>query len=742
MDYGLIGEKLPHSFSKEIHEKITPGIRYDLVELSETELDLFMKKPNFKGINVTIPYKEKVIPYLAGVDSIARKIGAVNTIVNRNGQLYGFNTDYYGLAYLIRKYGMPISSSKVIILGTGGTSKTAAVLTGDMGAAQVIRVSRTGRDGAITYDELYEMHTDADIIINTTPCGMYPNIDATPVDISKFTNLKGVIDAIYNPLRSNLVCDARERGIKATGGLCMLVAQAAKSAEIFTGQTIDQRAIDKIYSQVWMSKANIILTGMPGCGKTTVGRIAAKRIQKEFLDVDRIIISKYRMNVSDIFALVEEKGFRRIEAEEIRELTDNVRGAIISTGGGAIINPDNVRNLKRTGIVVFIDRPLEDIKPTATRPLSRDTAALQNLYDQRIDKYKDAADMKLVPGHEVESTVRQFLGRIFSYFGMTQGRQPAGYQQNQRGYNNRGYGQQNQQYQRRYPNNQGYNNGYNQQGYNNGYNSGYNNRYNQQGYNNGYGQQGYQRNNGYQNNGYQQRQNTYGNRGYNQNQQYPRRQNGYNDRYDNNDGMYRGNRYNDNGYDNTPPRNNDYVTNAYRSVNSIPQQQDQAYGSQNRTDPYDGRDPGYDVDMQSPDTVPVTEDPGMHTGVTSEYGLKSPEQNEIRKPDENAVGEIHRYNEMNGADMPGDPSGWNGREERSRAPRRPDDDETISSSEIPGRKKSYFMTNPNMPVFEYGEFDFTKVLEKKSGEDKKPQDAFADDGVEDSDGYDLFPEDY
>ena len=283
MKYGLIGEKLTHSFSKEIHN-LLGGYDYELCELKENELDTFFKKKDFCGINVTIPYKTSVIKYLDCIDDTAQQIGAVNTVVNKDGKLFGYNTDAFGLSSLIRKYGVDIRNKKVLILGGGGTSKTALFVAQKLGAKCVIRVSRTEKEGFVTYTEARELHTDANVLINTTPVGMYPDTEKSPIDISEFNRLEAVFDAIYNPLNSRLILAARQRGIIAAGGLYMLVAQAYKSAELFSGKSIDESLIDKTYKQVLNSRRNIVLIGMPSSGKSTIGGILSNLLKMPLFD--------------------------------------------------------------------------------------------------------------------------------------------------------------------------------------------------------------------------------------------------------------------------------------------------------------------------------------------------------------------------------------------------------------------------------------------------------------------------
>ena len=401
MKYGLIGEHLPHSFSKEIHAKIA-DYTYELCELEKHELDGFMTKKDFIAINVTIPYKKDVIPYLTEIDENAKKIGAVNTIINRDGALYGYNTDFFGMSALIRRIGVELFGKKVAILGTGGTSNTAIAVCEALGARQTVVVGRSAKNGAISYSDLYRDHTDVDYIINTTPCGMYPypdgneTISATPVDLSAFPSLKGVTDAVYNPLRTNFIMDARERGIPAEGGLYMLVAQAVVAAEKFMGRSIDPSVTDRIFSEVQAAKENIVLSGMPGSGKSTVGKYLARALNRKLIDTDAEIVRQTGKEITDIFAEIGSEGFRKIEAEVIARVSSENQGAVIATGGGAILRDDNVRALKRGGKIYFLNRPIEDIVPTADRPLALDRAALEARFRERYARYLSTCDREII----------------------------------------------------------------------------------------------------------------------------------------------------------------------------------------------------------------------------------------------------------------------------------------------------------------------------------------------------------
>ena len=410
MEYGLIGEHLGHSFSKEIHAQIA-DYDYELKELSKDELDSFMRSKAFKAINVTIPYKKAVIPYLDEISQRARLIGAVNTIVNKGGRLIGENTDFDGMSMLIKKMGLSLEEKKVLILGTGGTSATAMAVARSMNAADVIRVSRSKKEGTVDYEEAAQRHSDAQILINTTPAGMFPNVGTRAVDIDLFPNLEGVVDVIYNPLRTNLVLDAQKKGIKAQGGLYMLAGQAVAACGHFLGREMNMSDVDKTYKNVLKGRRNIILTGMPGCGKSTVGRIVAKRLGIGSADTDEIIKKNIGMEISDYFKKYDESAFRDRESEAIESL-GSAAGMVIATGGGAVLRDDNIRSLKRNGIVVFIDRPLEALTATSDRPLSSSVQSLKKRYEERIDIYRGTADIIIDAGCSKDKVASRLIAAV------------------------------------------------------------------------------------------------------------------------------------------------------------------------------------------------------------------------------------------------------------------------------------------------------------------------------------------
>lgn len=393
MKYGLIGEHLKHSYSCEIHAQIA-DYEYELHEIPPSGLGGFLKKREFNAINVTIPYKQDVIPYLDEISDTAKRIGAVNTIVNRNGRLCGDNTDFAGMLALAKHIGVDMKGRKVLILGTGGASKTGHALAEYMGAESVYYVSRSGKDGSITYEQAVTEHSDAQIIINATPVGMFPKQDGRPIDISAFPKLEGVIDAIYNPLRTNLILDAQERGIPAEGGLYMLSAQAVHASAVFRDIPLDESLVDKAFKSVKNDKQSIVLIGMPSSGKTTVGRILAEKCGKQLADTDEYIVRKIGMPISDFFAKHGEAEFRKIEKETVAELSAT-GGRIIATGGGAVLDPENVRALKQNGVLVFLDRRPENLVATDDRPLASRRSALEKLYAERYDIYCAAAELHI-----------------------------------------------------------------------------------------------------------------------------------------------------------------------------------------------------------------------------------------------------------------------------------------------------------------------------------------------------------
>ncbi len=409
MIYGLIGEKLGHSFSAEIHARLGKE-PYELHELPPEAVGDFLRCGDFRGINVTIPYKQAVIPYLDGISETAREIGAVNTIVRRDGKLYGDNTDAAGLTMLLRRTCADLRGKKVLILGTGGTSLTAVYAAKYLGAGAVIRVSRSGRQDAVTYEQAAAMHADAQILINTTPCGMYPDNGGCPVNLGDFPDLEAVADAVYNPLRTNLVLEARKRGIPAEGGLFMLTAQAIKAAELFRGITYPEGTADRICRELLREKENIVLTGMPGSGKSTVAAALQARTGREWIDTDDLIVKNAGKSIPEIFRENGEQAFRDMESAVVAEVSSR-GGQIISTGGGAVLRPENVQALKRNGRLVLLERAAETLVPTDDRPLADTREKMDRLWRERETVYRAAADITVRPDSTPEDAAAEIESR-------------------------------------------------------------------------------------------------------------------------------------------------------------------------------------------------------------------------------------------------------------------------------------------------------------------------------------------
>lgn len=401
MNCGLLGKTLGHSYSPQIHSYLG-DYPYELFERQPEEVGDFLQNGNFTAINVTIPYKKDVIPYCAELTDCAKKMGAVNTIVRRSdGTLIGHNTDYFGLHYTFRTMGLSLAGKKVLVLGSGGASVTTVIVLKELGA-NVVVISRTGENN---YSNLH-LHADAAAIVNTTPVGMYPNAGASPVDLDLFPRLEGVLDIIYNPARTRLLLDAAERNIPCENGLWMLIAQAKESAEWFTGSKISDDVIPKIYDKMRKRMENIVLVGMPGCGKSTVGQLLAQQLGKEFVDADAEIVRAAQMSIPEIFAQSGEDGFRKWETQVLAELGQR-SGLVIATGGGCVTRSENYPLLHQNGTIYWIQRDIASL-PTDGRPLSQ-AGRLEQMYQIRKPLYERFADFTVSNNSSVEDTVNMIL---------------------------------------------------------------------------------------------------------------------------------------------------------------------------------------------------------------------------------------------------------------------------------------------------------------------------------------------
>ena len=394
MEYGLIGSRLGHSYSKIIHEMLC-GYRYELHPLpTEAEARAFLEKRPFKAINVTLPYKRLGMESCSVIDPRAKAIGAVNTVVNRSGLLYGYNTDYLGFAYLCRAHGVELRGKTVLILGTGGTHNTTAAVAQDAGAARVLTVSRTPdpEKGELSYQEAAA--SGAQVVINTTPAGMYPNVGSCPLDVASMPGLEAVLDVVYNPNKTELVLRAEEAGVPvAVGGLEMLVAQAVYAAEYFLDRKLPdvEQEIARITAELHRELLNVALVGMPSCGKTTIGQALAQKLGRRFVDLDEEVVKAEGRSIPEIFASEGEAGFRDKETAQIARFGKENR-QLLSCGGGAVKRPENLRALRQNGVVLFIDRPLDALTVGGGRPLSSSPEALRRMEAERRPLYEAAAD--------------------------------------------------------------------------------------------------------------------------------------------------------------------------------------------------------------------------------------------------------------------------------------------------------------------------------------------------------------
>lgn len=401
MKCGLLGRKLSHSYSPQIHSYLG-DYPYTLFEKEPENVGSFLQKGDFTAINVTIPYKKDVMAYCTELTDCAKKMGAVNTIVRRaDGSLIGHNTDYFGLHYTFNRMGLSLNGKKVLVLGSGGASVTTVIVLKELGANVVI-ISRSGENN---YCNLLQ-HRDAAAIVNTTPVGMYPNAGVSPVDLDMFPNLEGVLDIIYNPARTKLLLDAAERNIPCENGLWMLVAQAKEAAEWFTNTKISDEVIPEIYKKMCRRMENIVLVGMPGCGKSTIGRLLSRKLNREFVDADAEIIKEAGMSIPEIFAQKGEDGFRRIETQVLAKL-GQTSCLVIATGGGCVTRTKNYPLLHQNGSIYWIQRDISSL-PTDGRPLSQ-AGKLEQMYQIRKPLYQRFSDYSVSNDGSPEDAVAKIL---------------------------------------------------------------------------------------------------------------------------------------------------------------------------------------------------------------------------------------------------------------------------------------------------------------------------------------------
>ncbi len=404
MKCGLLGRKLGHSYSPQIHNQLA-DYSYELFEKEPDTLESFLSHGDFRGINVTIPYKKEVIRFCNELSDRAKTLGAVNTIVRcPDGSLMGHNTDYFGFFSMIQMSGLSLTGKKVLVLGSGGASVTAVAVLEELGAETVV-VSRSGPNN---YDNIC-YHRDASAIINTTPVGMYPQTNATPIHLDIFDNLEGVFDLIYNPARTRLLQEAENRGLVAQNGLWMLIAQAKESAEWFSGKRIDNSIIPLIHDRMQKQMQNIVLIGMPGSGKSTVGRLLAERLGRKFIDTDSEIERCSGMKIPEIFSAEGETGFRAKETEVLSELGKHSR-LVIATGGGCITQEKNYALLHQNGTIVWLNRDIDKL-PTNGRPLSQNND-LEKMYQKRRPLYASFVDYSIDNNGDVDHTVKMLAAML------------------------------------------------------------------------------------------------------------------------------------------------------------------------------------------------------------------------------------------------------------------------------------------------------------------------------------------
>ena len=398
----LIGHPLGHSWSPALHTALGCA-DYALKDLLPEELEGWMCSSEWDGCNVTIPYKQAVMPYCAELSETARRIGSVNTLVRRaDGSIFGDNTDIFGFEAMAARAGISFSGKKALVLGSGGTSHTVCDAVLRAGGTPVV-ISRSGENN---YDNILEKHADADLILNTTPVGMWPHIAEQPVDLCGFQHLSGVLDVVYNPPRTRLLLQAEKLGIPCAGGLYMLCGQAAKAHELWTGEAADRETIDKMYADILNQHRNVVLIGMPGCGKSTIGRLLGEALNLPFLDADAEIVKKIGTDIPSFFQAQGEAAFRDVESEVIKELM-TTGGRVIATGGGAILRQENRDLIRGFGRVIRLARPLADLA-TKGRPVTQQKG-VEAIAKEREPFYAACADITFENSCPKEETLQTLL---------------------------------------------------------------------------------------------------------------------------------------------------------------------------------------------------------------------------------------------------------------------------------------------------------------------------------------------